>query len=1341
MSVDNRRLDGGLRNCPLTETLRSSPLCHDHQRRLVWDRLIAMVALRIRQEIDLETILQTTADEVQQLLQCDRVLLYRLDSSKGVHESGRVVVEAINAPHWSLRDRIIQDQCFASCDFSKLQEDWYSAVADVQTATIMPCYRDFLQALQVRSTLIVPILNGSQLWGLLIAHHCQAPRDWEDIEVEGLQQLAVQVGLGLHQATLIEELRISKANLEQQILDRTAELEQANQQLQQLAEMVEYAGDAMISTSEDGIIISWNRAAESLLGYTESEILGHPISILQPLSHPQESATILASVRQGNRIKNYSTKRRHKSGEEIDVEITISPIYNDQGRIIRCCGIVRGIGDRLAVERQVIEQATTLKIFYETSPLIMGVVEVVDHDIFHLSQNPATLKFFGLREEQISGHWASQIGVPESHLKRWVDHYLLSQKYNQPISFEYEHLVNDQPHWLLVTVNFIGISENQRPRFYYIVQDTSVQKNAEKSLRKAEQVERELKLFEKLLEILEAGYWDVDVAHNQAYMSPSYKQMLGYQDHELLNAPETWKSLVFSEDLPGTLEKLNRHIESHGEIPYRDELRYRHKDGATVWVQCSAQVIEWDAGGNPLRIVGCHLNITHRKQAEETIRRSEATNRALISAIPDFLVRMRYDGLQLEVMNEGTVHCLYPNGNSQESISNRMVTDIMPAPIAKERIQLSKLALATDAIQQQEYDFVEDGVTYYEEARIVPFQTDYVLVMVRDISARKRAELALESAKQQLELVIQASSEGFWDWNLVTNDIYFSPQWKAMLGYADHELPNTLDMWRSVILEDDAIAALQLVRDYNSGLIDRFEAMQRFHHKDGSIVHVLSRAIHLKDDTGRVIRMVGSHLNMTETVTMQKALKDSQMQLRSVLNSSLDGIMAFRSVRDEAGNIIDFEWLLSNPAACQIIGRSIDRLMGQRLLVEMPGNQAEGLFNIYVQVVESGNPYQSEFYYNRDGVDCWFEAIAVKLGDGFAVTFRDITPIKQSKIELQQLNQQLEDRLIDLKQRNQDMLNLSEISDFLQACLSLEEACQTIASLLEPLFPNCAGGLFLSTELHNAIENSVTWGGPLRSDLEFHSHACWGLRRGRLHWVGPHRPGLRCQHSHLDPAIGATLCIPMIAQGETLGLLHLSAENPDWLPDNKQQLAQTVAEQIALAIANLKLRETLQTQSTHDALTGLFNRCYLGEALTREMARAHRNQGSIGVVMVDLDHFRSINDTYGHDAGDYVLQLVAQSLQEQLHDSDLVCRYGGEEFALIFPDLSQDETRLKAEWLRVTIAQLTFNYNGQQLPSITASVGVAVFPQCGTTSNDILQAADAALHCAKLKGRDRVEMA
>lgn len=172
--------NSGLSHCPLNEDfpLRPDSLCHRHQHRLVWDRLIAMVALRIRQEIGLATILQTTADEVHQLLQCDRVLLYRLDHPS----SGRVVVESVSDSRWSLRDFVIQDYCFDSCDFSKIQDDWYSAVSDIETADLTPCYREFLQGLQVRSKLIVPILNGSAFWGLLVAHHCQEPREWQSIE-------------------------------------------------------------------------------------------------------------------------------------------------------------------------------------------------------------------------------------------------------------------------------------------------------------------------------------------------------------------------------------------------------------------------------------------------------------------------------------------------------------------------------------------------------------------------------------------------------------------------------------------------------------------------------------------------------------------------------------------------------------------------------------------------------------------------------------------------------------------------------------------------------------------------------------------------------------------------------------------------------------------------------------------------------------------------------------------------------------------------------------------------------------------------------------------------------
>lgn len=619
----------------------------------------------------------------------------------------------------------------------------------------------------------------------------------------------------------------------------------------------------------------------------------------------------------------------------------------------------------------------------------------------------------------------------------------------------------------------------------------------------------------------------------------------------------------------------------------------------------------------------------------------------------------------------------------------------------------------------------------------------YEQIQTLNVSLEQQIQIRTVELQQstQYELAVRASHDGFWDWNLVTGKIYYSPRWKEMLGYEDSELANSNLTWASLIFEEDYLAATQLVEEYNTGKVDRFLMTQRFHHKNGSTVYILSQAIHIKDEQGNVIRMIGAHSDITETIRIQEDIETSRMQLSSVLNSSLDGIMVFQSVRNNGEQIEDFEWLLTNPAACKMVGRKAENLIGRHLLKEMPGNLKDGLFERYVQVVETGTLMDTEFYYEHDGIASWFQNIAVKLGDGFAVTFRDITNIKRSEQELQEVNKQLEERVEELKQRNAEMILLSEISDFLQACLTIEEACATITTLVQSLFPDCSGGIFITTNSRNCLEMVTSWGNPLYSETMFHPKDCWALRRGRVHWIASDRQELLCNHiDHQHPPL-ESLCIPMIAQGETLGLLYLSTSKAHRLNDTKQQLARTVAEQVGMAIANLTLRETLQNQSIRDSLTGLFNRRYLEEFLTKEIYRATRNQYSVGIIMIDIDHFKQFNDTLGHDAGDFVLQEIGKLLKNIIRASDVACRYGGEEMTLILPESSLEDTYLKAEKVREAIAELKLNYEGKNIEGLTASFGVACFPDQGITGNSVIQAADAALYRAKAAGRNQVIVA
>jgi diguanylate cyclase (GGDEF)-like protein len=218
----------------------------------------------------------------------------------------------------------------------------------------------------------------------------------------------------------------------------------------------------------------------------------------------------------------------------------------------------------------------------------------------------------------------------------------------------------------------------------------------------------------------------------------------------------------------------------------------------------------------------------------------------------------------------------------------------------------------------------------------------------------------------------------------------------------------------------------------------------------------------------------------------------------------------------------------------------------------------------------------------------------------------------------------------------------------------------------------------------------------------------------------------------------SSLCVPLIAHSDTLGLFSLSVFNADQLGETKKQLAITIAEQISTAISNLMLREKLEFQSIRDPLTGLFNRRYLEEFLSKEIHRATRKRYPVGVIMLDLDHFRNINNTLGHPAGDFALTEIANLLKKMIRASDVACRYGGEEMTLILPESSLEDTGKKAEEIRVAIAKLRLNYKDEQLIKVTSSFGVACFPNQGKTVEEIIQAADIALFQAKANGRNQV---
>jgi len=338
--------------------------------------------------------------------------------------------------------------------------------------------------------------------------------------------------------------------------------------------------------------------------------------------------------------------------------------------------------------------------------------------------------------------------------------------------------------------------------------------------------------------------------------------------------------------------------------------------------------------------------------------------------------------------------------------------------------------------------------------------------------------------------------------------------------------------------------------------------------------------------------------------------------------------------------------------------------------------------------------------------------------------------------------------LNELKRRTREMTLLSEMGDLLECCVTTEDACSVVAQSVQKLLPEVISGtLYLFKSSGNLVETAIQWGNASISEAAFSPDECWSLRRGQPHW-SPLAEGIHCTHISASVTLKC-LCVPMVGHGDTLGVLHLEfagdaietdpgSENPEAIA---QRLGTTVAGQIALSLASLRLRDTLRDQSVRDPLTGLFNRRFMEESLEREMQRAVRKNHPVSILFADLDNFKRFNDTFGHDAGDYVLKIVADLFRKSVRADDVVCRYGGEEFGFILPESSSENAVIRANELREATKKMEMGYQNSSLGTLTLSIGVATFPEHGETVEELLKTADKCLYTAKSAGRDQVSLA
>jgi diguanylate cyclase (GGDEF)-like protein len=334
----------------------------------------------------------------------------------------------------------------------------------------------------------------------------------------------------------------------------------------------------------------------------------------------------------------------------------------------------------------------------------------------------------------------------------------------------------------------------------------------------------------------------------------------------------------------------------------------------------------------------------------------------------------------------------------------------------------------------------------------------------------------------------------------------------------------------------------------------------------------------------------------------------------------------------------------------------------------------------------------------------------------------------------------LEGSLLQLQSETENSKLLNEIQADLQICGNAEEAYRVTAAYLQKLMRTSAGTVFAIDGARQQMSIGATWGGQQHLPLRAYStEDCCAVRGGRPHSHLEDTCGLVCRHfAGEGPA--AYICFPLSALGETLSLLHVSAENAAQFTASRIGLIQQIGEYTALRLANLKLRERLQDQSIRDPLTGLYNRRFLETTLEQHLHYTGNSEAGTGIIMADIDSFKAFNDTFGHEAGDYVLKEVGSLLRRSVRGQDIVSRYGGEEFLTVIPESSPESVCERAELMRSAISRLQLEHAGRPLGKVTASFGVSFSQDGSLTSEMLLRHADEALYIAKRSGCDCVRL-
>ena len=383
-----------------------------------------------------------------------------------------------------------------------------------------------------------------------------------------------------------------------------------------------------------------------------------------------------------------------------------------------------------------------------------------------------------------------------------------------------------------------------------------------------ERMQGVLSFYRSVVEHLPHGIFRKDARGRFNFVNAWFCRLVGLPQQELIGRKS---GDLFPEHRIEKYAAQDEHVLQTGQ-PFEGLEELNTPDGRHLFVHISKTAIT-ERTGRILGLQGLVLDVTEQAKAEEAVRTSQHVLQSILDNSTAVIYVKDLEGRYLLINRE--YETLFQV--SREQVLGRSDRELFPADVATAfRAHDEQVLQARTPLQFEEIAPAHDGPHNYISIKfplVSPAGDPYAVCGIStDITDRKRAQQALQESQERLALMIQGSNDGVWDWNVATNEVYFSPRWKGMLGYEDAEIENRFSSWENLLHPDDRTGAMAAVQDYFSGRSTSYELEHRLRHKDGSYRWILARGVALRNAHGQPLRMAGSHVDLTERKRAEQRL-------------------------------------------------------------------------------------------------------------------------------------------------------------------------------------------------------------------------------------------------------------------------------------------------------------------------------------------------------------------------------------------------------------------------------------------------------------------------------------